>query len=731
MGDHQPKRARRTSRALLIGLLAAGMCVGLGGAAAPTRQLSQAVTRIAGLSDLAPTPAGRSWAPRPVVRNGLRTVATSAASTFAVHTESGPKTFLPGINLGSTTPGHQPGELAMDARDYRTWFTAMMQLGIRAIRVYTIHPPAFYEELAAHNRVHPDRPVYLVQGVHLPDESYVTKRNLYDPGVTAGFTAELRAASAAVAGRFARPVTPGRASGAWRTDVSDWLAGWVIGVEWDPNAIAASDRRNAGAPAATGRYVRSTAAASPTERWLADRMDELAGAEARRGRSAPMAFVNWASTDPLRHPDEPLAQEDLVGVDANRMRATDAWPGGLFASYHAYPYYPDFQRHQPDLQAFRFNGRSDPYAGYLASLRRHHGELPVLVTEFGVPSSLGSAHHGPLGRDQGNHSEQNAMRTDAELLRMIHDTGMGGGFVFSWSDEWFKLTWNTVAHQAPADRRQLWHDPLTNEQHFGMIATDALGSPDAVPVTLLDNPAGRPARRITGRVDEAYLHLRVELADPVPTTVTVGLDVLADLSGPTAPGSGDAGVDVALSFDLPVRGGQAWLRAELDPMPLDYPVAASARPPARNGWQRFQLITNRDLVVPSTGRRLPAELLDTGNLRYGRWDPADPTADSRALWRLDRNDLVVRLPWAMAGFADPSSHRVLVPRPVDRPADGVVAVAQPATRASPGVTVVVSTGGLDQRGTPLRWDGWQRVYYRERLKQGASHLRDAFVSLAP
>ena len=79
-------------------------------------------------------------------------------------------------------------------------------------------------------------------------------------------------------------------------------------------------------------------------------MDELATAEVTRGRTMPIAFVNWPTTDPLRHPDEPQRTEDAVGLDANHVRSTSAWPGGTFASYHAYPYYPDFQRHEPALR---------------------------------------------------------------------------------------------------------------------------------------------------------------------------------------------------------------------------------------------------------------------------------------------------------------------------------------------------------------------------------------------
>jgi hypothetical protein len=44
-------------------------------------------------------------------------------------------------------------------------------------------------------------------------------------------------------------------------------------------------------------------------------------------------------------------------------------------------------------------------------LQHHHqGVMPVMITEFGVPSSLGSAHAGTLGRSQGNHTELEALQ---------------------------------------------------------------------------------------------------------------------------------------------------------------------------------------------------------------------------------------------------------------------------------------------------------------------------------
>ena len=116
-------------------------------------------------------------------------------------------------------------------------------------------------------------------------------------------------------------------------------------------------------------------------------LDHLAGRLAGHGVVMPLSFVNWPTTDPLDHPDEPLIEEDQVGVNANSIQPTAAWPGGYFAAYHAYPYYPDFQRHEPGIADCLSDGSVDPYAGYLIALRRHHAGLPVVVNEFGVPSS--------------------------------------------------------------------------------------------------------------------------------------------------------------------------------------------------------------------------------------------------------------------------------------------------------------------------------------------------------
>ncbi|HJW76185.1 MAG TPA: hypothetical protein VJ787_11040, partial [Thermoleophilia bacterium] len=344
---------------------------------------------------------------------------------------------------------------------------------------------------------------------------------------------------AAVHGDLRRPARRGVAWGTWTADVSPRLYAYSIGVEWDPQATSASDATNAGRAPYSGTYFSSKRVASPTETWLAEMLDHTAAQEARRGRSVPLTFTNWPTTDPLRHPQEPLPREDPVGIDANHMTASEAWPAGLFASYHAYPYYPDFQRHEPGMGKVVYRGRPDPYAGYPTSLRAHHRGMPVMITEFGVPSAMGLAHRGPLDRDQGGHSEQEAMRTDGEIPTMIHDLGFSGGFVFEWADEWFKFTWNTIDYEIPGERRQLWTNPWTNEEHFGLMAMDP-GAADAVTVdgegvewarnrSQVIYEGRRELREVRAVRDEGYLYLRLLMDDPAAwkkRSLTIGIDVI-------------------------------------------------------------------------------------------------------------------------------------------------------------------------------------------------------------
>jgi hypothetical protein len=624
--------------------------------------------------------------------------------------------FWAGVNLGSTVPGHLPGELAATRADYDRWLRDMGRLGATVVRVYTILRPDFYDALRAYDLAHPARPIRVIQGVWIPEEQFLSTQNAYDPSVTGGFKAELRDAVAVVHGDADIPGRPGHASGRYRSDIAPWLLAWSIGIEWDPTATAATDRTNAGTPPFRGRYFRASADATPMESWLASMLDYTAGLEAARGWSRPMTFTNWLTTDPLHHPYEPLATEDMVSIDAMHITATRRWPGGFFASYHIYPYYPDFLGLTPRYR------HGDPYAAFLAQLRAHHRGQAVMITEFGVPTGIGIAHRGPDGRDQGGHTELAAGRMDAAMLRDIQREGYAGGVLFEWMDEWFKLTWNTVDLQLPAARRQLWDDAMTNEQHFGVMAADPAGQP-ADGGQVIEHGGG-PVREVRAAKDEEYLYLRLRFdrSDGWRSgPFGIGFDVRpgGNRGLPGMPGV-DPAADVALTI---ARDGTARIEqaASTDPISFMYGPAHHFVPfrradlrPGSGAWVHPRLILDRPYTVPVTGRPHPTELADVSRLAWGDW------SEPMHLIRASGDELDVRIPWHDLTYSDPSSNRIWVTH-----VNGTIS----SEHAGP-IGIAVEDGGLLTQTAGFGWKPWNTVAWHERRKAGWSAIQAAIAAVS-
>jgi hypothetical protein len=658
--------------------------------------------------------------PPQITVDGLRMPARVHGGAVEAATADGfrPR-FWAGVNLGSTTPGHLPGEVAATRHDYDRWIWQMGRLGVSTVRVYTILRPSFYDALRAYDIGHPDHPIMLIQGVWIPEDAWLSTGDAYAPAVTYGFKAEIADAVGVVHGTTDLSERAGHASGSYRSDVTPWLLAWSIGVEWDQKAVKSTDRLEAGRPAFHGRYFTSDASSTPMESWLASMLDYTASLEADRGWSMPLTFTNWLTTDPLPHPYEPLHREDAVSIDAMHIAATKAWPGGFFASYHAYPYYPDFLRRTP-----RYAHAADPYSAYLRDLRRHHRGQAVMITEFGVPTGIGVAHRGPLGRNQGGHTELEAGSMDADMLRDIRRDGYAGGMLFEWLDEWFKFTWNTWDLEQPAERRALWRNALTNEEQFGLIAADTRGQAADGGTVIAGAGSGPGVQQVRASHDEEYLYLRLRFDRPQGwrrSPVTVGFDVRpGENRGLPGTHGADPAADVALRIG---SGDSAHLvqAAWTDSIAWQYGVARSFVPVHRADleqgsgvWDAPRLILNRPTLIRPEHVVHPTELVDVGTFRWGDW--AEPTNLVRA-----HGDAVdVRIPWMLLTFADPSSH--LVYR-VDT--SGVVTTEKVGTM---GISLAGANGVGETSG--YAWPGWNTVQWHERRKAGWTDLRSAMLDPA-
>ncbi len=707
------------SPVLLVLVLALSGCARLEAIAPDVDPLSQVDAEFIG-----------DWTPLVETVGGLDRFARTEGERLIIATEGGDRDFHAGVNVGATVPGHFPGELAVDAATYRRWFDQISDFGFTSIRVYTMLPPHFYAELRAHNLENADHPLFLIHGAWPPEEEIVTGQDFYDPHVIEEFKQELSDLVDVVHGNAVIADRPGRGHGTYVDDVSPWLMGWAIGIEWDAGAVLASDATNAGVEPYQGGYFNATADATPTESWMAMMLDQVAAAEASYGDTMPLAFVNWVTTDPLDHPEEPLEREDLVSVDPMHVRPTADWPGGYFAGYHVYPYYPDFQRYEPGIADYIHDGELNPYAGLLAKYAEHHAGVPFIVLEYGVPTGMAKAHEEPLGRNQGDHTEQEQAAINADLLDVISEVGLAGGYVFAWTDEWFKLTWNTMDYE-PADRRAIWMNAWTNEAHFGLVASE----PALATLLVLDGDGSDwpehsrailesegAVREVRAANDEGFLYLRIVTDQSEPwhsEPLMVGFDVL---DGEGA-GLGTDSLFPSADYRMVIEGGSARIevRSDADPMLNAYSrfefFPASDSAPGR--WNLHRLITNRPYVLHD-GTETTVELDDAGLLHHGTTDPNDPEFDSRSTWFASGTTIEIRIPWQAIGFADPSTHRVF-----DVAADGMITYPQ-----IDSMPITVTLGNRAFETTGYEWEDWNRVSFTERVKAGSGVFAAKVIELS-
>lgn len=412
--------------------------------------------------------------------------------------------FIKGINLGVSVPGTHPGQLAATAEDYRRWFQLIREAGYNTIRLYTLHFPRFYRELRTYNLQNPRHPLLVLHGIWM--EEQVPADDLY--GLTESFDRDIREVVAAVHGDTTLPARPGRAYGDFNSDISPWVIGFLAGREIFPDEVMLTNQAHPGDTSYEGIFFQLPDG-DPAEVWMTGRLDGLQQYEYEHYRSVrPTGFATWPTLDPIFHPTEHL----LVGSseDREQMDLSNLVPGetsaGFFVGYHAYPYYPDFIIQDPYYQAESDQWGPNNYLGYLKDLKDHYRNLPLLIAEFGVPSSWGSGHHSPSGMHHGGLSEAEQGEFTLRMFDNIESSGCSGGVQFSLIDEWFKQTWITNPY-SDKQYRHLWHNITSPEQNFGILSY----APSPVPFTWTGTYPGSPVTGIQVHADYTFLRVRVHM----------------------------------------------------------------------------------------------------------------------------------------------------------------------------------------------------------------------------
>jgi hypothetical protein len=386
--------------------------------------------------------------------------------------------FLRGVNLGFAVPGKFPSEFSFTFDEYLEWFELIGNMNSNVIRTYTILPPEFYKALSYYNLKNYNKRLFLIQGVWATIEK---DGNYLNPTYDREFSKEIIDVIDVIHGNAVIDKKQGKASGVYSNDISKYVIAILLGREWEPSAVYKTNKINKNITQFEGRFIHLNNG-NAMESWLASKIDLAILYETQLYQyQHPISFVNWLPLDPMFHNTEIIENKkvreydnDLEKVDFEKYHSTDLFNPGIYAAYHAYPYYPDYIYLQENYaNTVNPDGEKDNYYGYLKDLKNHCRGMPLLIAEYGLPSSRGNSHSTPLGLNQGGHSEAQQAQLSLTLTKDIFQSDCAGAVYFEWSDEWFKHNWLVMDFEVPFEDRNLWHNMENPEQNFGIYAYES------------------------------------------------------------------------------------------------------------------------------------------------------------------------------------------------------------------------------------------------------------------
>jgi protein associated with RNAse G/E len=533
------------------------------------------------------------------------------------------------------------------------------------------------------------------------------------------------------------PERKGRAYGLYTADVSDYVIGYLVGRELEPEEVKNTNKLNAGY-SYKGEFISSEDKASPTEAWLAMNCDYTVKYENEKYNTQhPAAIVSWPTLDPIEHDSEwnekgvkESEYNDSVAVDINNIRREEKNVTGFFGAYHIYPNYPDFMNNEPKYGSYSDEEGTFRYGGYLKEFIEGHTKYPALVAEFGLATGMGNAHTNPDGYNHGGMTEEQQGEGVVRMMKAIKNEGYAGGVVFQWMDEWAKKTWITEPFMIPYDRHALWHNVVDPEQNYGILSMET-EKPDKAEYSL---QGSGEISSINMSQDEAFLYIDLSLKGNVDLgskKLLIGLDTYDRNRGEFRYSQSiEAKSQSGMEFLIELTGKET-SKLLVHPGYNIYSDRYSSYASSSGVFEEIKPVINESRVTKD-GTKTPALIQDGSRLVYG-----DFKDNIYNYWYAEGSDIHIRIPWQRLNFSDPSTLKVIDDtRIIDKPVKdelktvttaGIVPSVLLVNTADNKVLAEINT--TEANSAAYAWKGWEQPKFVERLKKSYDIISKYFEQL--
>ena len=654
---------------------------------------------------------------------------------------------IKGINMGTGYPTLFPNEYGITEDTYYHWFELIGQMNANTLRVYKLQSPAFYKAFYKYNENRAE-PLYLIQTVDFPEKMMHDENNVLDEKGVKSLLKETKQLVRAIHGDEIILDAQNDSMFVYNYDVSRYVLGYALGIEWDELYVEYINRINPNIKSFKGEFLYCDDG-SPFECFLASWGDFLMKYENDRYNEQKLiSFCNWPDTDPFKNEfkisnENINAQEYLeVFVDADKIKMNDNVKTGIFVSYNVYPYFPTFLQQSEYCDYIDENGKNNPYRKYLMELNEHH-EYPVVVSEFGIPSSRNAAYLEMYnGFSHGGLNEKEQGEALKKLYNDINKSGCAGSLVFTWQDEWYKTAWNEKYISNP-DKRAFWSNAMSAEQAFGVLAFEpgeegktVYPDGDFSDWTQKDIISHTGNQTLSMKYDERYVYIMAEGLDKRKghSLINIALDVL--------PNAGQI-KDIEKDFKKPVdfiiriddeKHGALFVDKESDIFELSalgsylhmninnikYSVKLENKSTLKmDNESNFTVVTRAQGSIKNFIKgTLKAD--EVGILKSGNANPNSKSFYSNADFFVKGDRIEIRIPWQLLNFTDPSNSTIV--SGIDE--GGFKAKEKKINKIYASAYFDDETD-IEDFGK-LKLKGWTKPVFFERLKDSYYILQDVF-----
>lgn len=661
-----------------------------------------------------------------ITKKGTRLVSKVSSKYLSVYQNgTWKKMYVKGVDIGTSLPGFAKGSFPSDNIIYTQWLQKIGKMNVNCIRVYTIMPCGFYRALDIYNSLNPNKKLFLLQNISLKDQK--ENENFLSKDYRKAYQKATEDTINAIHGNTSIKINDGQDSDLYINDVSGYVLGYLVDPGLNTTNVLATNKANS-LYKYNGVYVSSGINATPTESWLASVSDEIYQYEQKKyNMQHPVAITSIPELDTLHHDKSGTnGDDDVTCVDINNIDISSKVKCGFFGAYNIFPDHPGFMTGEDDDLKPRYAG----YKEYMDSFIKTQKKYPVLVSEFGIPTSMGANQIGGLEYPNGKNGEVIQGQGIASMMNIIKDSGCMGGLVYEWADEWGRSGPATSSLMIPYERSNLWHNMIEPAQNYGILALES-PVPKDYPTSM---QAAKPLQSIAYTADESYLYIKSsfnKLPDFNKKSLMIYLNTIDKRKGEhmLTPYINENWSGVEYEINMQNKN-----KADLLVIPT-YNSSKGSYYTSVSISGVFEKMTRQISIANKTksGKVIAAKYEDQSILVPGNFD------DNINNFYFKGNTLYIRIPWARLNVTDPSSLLVLddkrnkavvnnaIDKLVVRVTEGIVGSIIIKDKITKKIDYHFPKNISDSGNRTFTWSTWEKPNYVSRNKKSYDIIKTLFA----